>query len=358
MLTRRTMLASAALSLILSTTAFAQDKLNVVASFSILGDMVQNVGGDRIALTTLVGPDGDGHVYQPTPADAEAVAKAGLLVINGLEFEGWTPRLIEAAGYQGPVVIAAEGITPLKNAEDDHDDHADHDDHDHGDHDDHAGHDHAGHDHDDHDHADHDDHDHDEHAKDDHDHDDHAADDGHHHHGAYDPHAWQSVANARVYVANIARGLTEADPAGAETYAANAKAYTDKLDALDSQLHAAVDALPQDSRTIVTSHDAFGYFARDYGLKFVAPQGVSTEASASARDVGALITQIRDQQIKAVFVENISDSRLLQQIASETGARIGGTLFSDALSPADGPAATYIDMMRHNMSEISKALAK
>lgn len=319
MLTRRIMLASAALSLVFGGAASADDRLKVIASFSILGDMVQNVGGDRIALSTLVGPDGDGHVYQPSPADAEAVAQAGLLVINGLEFEGWTSRLIEAAGYAGPIVLASEGIDKRPNDETGHHDHTEHDD-------------------DDHDHA----------------HDDH---DGHHHHGTYDPHAWQSVPNAKIYIENIARGLSEADPEGTQIYAANAAAYLQKLDTLDTEIRHAVSALPQDRRVVVTSHDAFGYFGRDYGLKFVAPQGMSTDSEASARDVGAMINQIRDQGIKAVFVENISDSRLLEQITTETGARIGGTLFSDALSTTDGPASTYIDIMRHNITEISNALS-
>jgi zinc/manganese transport system substrate-binding protein len=324
MITRRLLLASAA-TLALTLPAVAQEKLDVVATFSILGDIVAEVGGERVTVTTLVGPDGDAHVFQPAPADAQAVAGADVIVANGLGFEGWMERLVEASGTAAALVTASEGITPIAYGEKDHD-HADH----------------AGHDHD--------------HAHD-HDHD-HATEAGHHghDHGAFDPHAWQSVTNVALYVVNIERGLAAADPGGAETFRANAQAYLAQLDALDAEIRAAVAALPADRRTVVTSHDAFGYFAADYGLTFLAPQGVSTEAEASARDVAALITQIRDAGIAAVFVENIADRRLLDQIASETGAAIGGTLYSDALSEPEGPAASYLDMMRHNLGQLTAAL--
>ncbi len=310
--------------------ALAEDKLRVIATFSILGDIVANVGGDRVAVTTLVGPDGDAHVFQPAPADAQAVAGAQVIVANGLGFEGWMDRLIEASGTQAALVTAADGVTPIAFGEEEHAEE-------------------EGHDHD-HDHAEGEAHDHD-HAEEE------AGHEGHDH-GAFDPHAWQSVTNVALYVGNIERGLAAADPAGAETYAANAAAYLAELDALDAEIRAAVAALPDDRRTVVTSHDAFGYFAADYGLTFVAPQGVSTEAEASAQDVAALITQIREAGIAAVFVENIADRRLLDQIAAETGAVIGGTLYSDALSAADGPAATYLDMMRHNLGQLTGALSQ
>lgn len=293
---------------LLPLSAFAQDKLPVVASFSILGDMVAEVGGDRVAVTTLVGADGDGHVYQPTPADAQAVGAAKLVVVNGLAFEGWFDRLIEAAEYKGVVVVASDGITPrAMTAEEGHAEGE-------------AEADHAGHD-----------------------------------HGDFDPHAWQDLGNARLYVANIAKGLTEADPAGADVYAANAAAYLAQIDTVEAEVKAAIAALPADRRTIVTSHDAFGYFAAAYGMNFLAPQGVNTEAEASAADVAALITQIKDQSIGAVFVENISDPRLLEQIAAETGAKAGGTLYSDALSAGE-PADTYLNMMRHNVATLTAAL--
>lgn len=304
MINRRALLATPALVLLLSTAAYADPALKAVASFSILGDFVEQVGGDRVAVTTLVGPDGDAHVYQPTPADARAVAAAGIVIVNGLHFEGWLDRLTEAAGTTAPVLVATDGITPREFPEGE------------GEEEEHAGHD----------------------------------------HGSTDPHAWQSVPNAKVYVANIMAALSAADPAGAETYAANAAAYTTKLDALDAEIRDAVTAIPENRRTIVTSHDAFGYFGDTYGLTFEAPQGLSTESEASAQDVASLITEIKAEQIPAVFMENITDPRLLKQIAAETGAKIGGTLYSDALSGPDGPASTYIDMMENNIRQFSAAL--
>jgi zinc/manganese transport system substrate-binding protein len=332
MLTRRLLLASAA-AIAFAAPAFAQDKLNVIATFSILGDIVQNVGGDRVEVTTLVGPDGDAHVFQPAPADAQAVAGADVIVANGLGFEGWMDRLVEASGTTAAIITASETVMPLAFAEEEHrDDHAEGEAHDH-----------------DHKHAEGEAHDH-NHAKEE------AGHEGHDH-GAEDPHAWQSVTNVALYVGNIARGLAAADPEAAETYKANAAAYMAELDVLDAEIKAAVAALPEDRRTVVTSHDAFGYLAAAYGLTFVAPQGVSTEAEASAQDVAGLITQIRDAGIAAVFVENIADQRLLEQIAAETGAKIGGTLFSDALSGPEGPAGTYLTMMRHNIGQLTAALA-
>lgn len=296
----------------LPMSAFAQDKLPVVASFSILGDMVAVVGGDRVTVTTLVGPDGDAHVYEPTPADAQTVAAAELVFVNGLGFEGWLDRLIEASEYKGTVVVATDGVTALKMAE--------------------AGHDYAeGEEH------------------------DHAEETGHDH-GGTDPHAWQSVGNAKIYVSNIAQALIAADPKGEEVYSANAIAYLAELSAVEAEIQAAIIGLPENRRSVVTSHDAFGYFAAAYGMTFHAPEGISTEAEPSAADVATLITQMKAEAIPAVFMENITDSRLLDQITAETGAKVGGTLFSDALSGPDGPASTYLAMMRHNVATLTAAL--
>ena len=394
---RRLLLTSAAalvaLSLAAPTTVQADEPIPVVASFSILADMVERIGGEHVDVTMLVGPDGDAHVYQPTPAAARAVSDAEILVVNGLEFEGWMDRLIEASGFKGVEVVATNGIETIAY-EDEHDDHEDHDhaghdhdkhakeaehdhdhDHDHS-HDEHAekakhddhDHDHAGHDHDehaeeakhdhDHDHAEHDDHaGHDDHEG--HDHDKHAEAGGHHHHhhGAYDPHAWQSVRNAVIYVDNITAALAQAAPENAGTFYENRAAYVAELEALDADIRAIIARLPESRRTVVTSHDAFQYFGRDYGLTFLAPQGLSTESEASAKDVARLIERIRDEGITAVFIENISDPRLLQQIANETGATIGGTLYPGALSGPDGPAPTYLDMMRHNATTLAQALS-
>jgi zinc/manganese transport system substrate-binding protein len=263
--------------------------------------LVKNVGGDRVELSTLVGPNGDTHVYAPSPADAKKLADARVVFSNGLGFEGWIARLVKASGTKAPNVTASKGIKTRRIA--------------------------GGHGH------------------------------GHGHgHAESDPHAWQSVANAKIYVANIRDGLIAADPAGKAAYEANAGAYLARLDALDREVREAVQKIPADRRKIITTHDAFGYFKDAYGLDFIAPLGVSTETEMSAKDVARLIVQIRKQRIPAVFVENISDARLLGRIAEETGAKIGGTLYSDALTDEKGGAPTYIDMIRHNIRVLSAAL--
>jgi zinc/manganese transport system substrate-binding protein len=294
------MLKKLALAILLATMAMpaaAQDKLKVVATFSILSDFVKNVGGDRVSVSALVGPNGDAHVYQPTPSDAKTLADARIVFTNGLGFEGWISRLVKASATKAQTVVATKGIKPRK-------------------------------------------------AKDDHGHG----------HGEADPHAWQSVANAKVYVANIRDALSVTDPAGKAAYEANATAYLAKLDALDAEVKAAIDKIPSDRRKVITTHDAFGYFAAAYGVTFVAPQGVSTEAEVSAKDVAKIITQIRKQKIPAVFLENVTDERLLRRIGAESGARIGGTLYSDALTDEKGAAPTYLEMMRYNVQQLSTAL--
>ncbi len=362
MLARRALLTSvAALAVSLAAPAIAQSDrpIPVVATFSILGDMVQRIGGEHVAVTTLVGPDGDTHVYQPTPADARAVSEATILVVNGLQFEGWLDRLIDASDFRGVRVVATDGIEPIA-FDDEHDqgdlemrtEEAGHD-HDHDDHDDHDDQAKTGHDHDREEHAEAAMHDHD----DDHDDEAHAeAGHDHHDHGAFDPHAWQSLGNAVAYVDNITAALAQADPANAADFYQNRAAYVAEIEALDAEIREIVAALPADRRTVVTSHDAFRYFGRDYGLAFIAPQGLSTESEASAKDVVRLIQQIRNGDIRAVFIENIGDPRLLRRIADETGAAIGGTLYPGALSGPDGPAPTYLDMMRHNATTLAQAL--
>jgi zinc/manganese transport system substrate-binding protein len=302
MLTRRQALAATALAaLFAASPARAQQRLNVIASFSILGDFVKNVGGDRVEVGTLVGPNGNAHVYAPSPGDAKKVADAKLVFVNGLGFEGWLERLVKASGTKAPIVVATKGIKPLERA--------------------------GGHDHD-------------------HDHD----------HGRADPHAWQSVANAKIYVANIRDALIAADPAGKDAYLANAAAYLAKLDALEREVREVIAKIPADRRRVITSHSAFGYFQDAYGVSFTAPQGVSTEAEASAKDVAAIITQIKKQKVAAVFLENVTDPRLVEQIARETGAKVGGTLYSDALTDDKGDATTYTDLIRHNLRQLASAL--
>jgi zinc/manganese transport system substrate-binding protein len=269
----------------------AQTKLNVVASFSILGDFVRNVGGDRVNVTTLVGPDGDVHVYTPAPEDAKRIADAKLVVINGFGLEGWMPRLVEASGGKAAVVTVTNGITPHKLD------------------------------------------------------------------SAADPHAWQSVLNAKIYVRNIDKALEAADPSDAEIFRTNEERYEAKLDQLDHEVRAAVAQIPPARRKVISTHDAFGYFAAEYGITFIAPLGVSTESEPSAGDLAAIVGQIKTAKIPAVFFENITDPRLMRQISAETGAKIGGTLYSDSLSPEKGDAPTYIDMVRHNIKALTSALA-
>ncbi len=280
------------LSLAAPMAAWSTDApVPVVATFTILGDMVERIGGERVAVTTLVGANGDAHVYQPIPVDARAVSQADILVFNGLAFEGWLDRLVEASSFDGVRVVATDGVQPSRLGD------------------------------------------------------------------AFDPHAWQNLANAVIYVDNITAALSRADPANASTYYLNRAAYVAEIEALDAEIRKVVAALPEDRRTVVTAHDAFGYFSDTYGLSFVAPQGLSTESEPSAADVAALIRQIREEGIKAVFVESLTDQRLLQQIADETGAAIGGTLYSDALSEPDGPASTFLDMMRYNVATLAGALS-
>ncbi len=270
--------------------ARAENRLDVVASFSILGDFVKNVGGDKVNVTTLVGPNGDVHVYTPAPDDARKIADARLLVVNGLGLEGWLPRLLQSSGSKATIVVASKGVAPLQSGSD------------------------------------------------------------------ADPHAWQSVANAKIYVANIRDALIATDPADAETFRANAARYLSELDTLDAELRTEIAKIPPERRKVISTHDAFGYFAKAYGVEFLAPEGVSTETEPSARDVAAIITEVKEGKIPAVFLENLSDPRLVRQIASETGARVGGTLFSDALTDEKGDAPTYIALVRHNIKALTSVL--
>lgn len=291
-LSRRSCLGALATLAVASTARpGAADKLNVVTTFTILGDMVRNVGREDIVLTTLVGPDADAHVYEPTPADARALSRADLVVVNGLGFEGWIDRLVKASGYKGPVAVASEGVAALTVEG-----------------------------------------------------------------NQPDPHAWQDVANGRLEVSNIARALAATDPAHADDYQRRARAYDRELAALDRDIRVRLDAFPADRRKVITSHDAFQYFGRAYGIDFRSPVGLSTASAPSAGELAALIRQMQDDGIHALFVENITDPRLVEQLAREAGAVIGGRLYSDSLSGPDGPASTYVDMFRHNVGEIAKAV--
>lgn len=338
------------LSLFLIPTTFAQQPPKVVVTFSVLEDIVSQIGGDHIELSTLVEQGGDAHVFRPSPFHAQAVSQADLLVVNGLGFEGWLERLEQSSGFNGVKVIASDGIKVLTS-----DNVHSHDD-------DHAQDDHAetkGHDHDEHAHDEHameDSHSHDDHSHDDHAHDDEVAHDGHNHNGNIDPHSWHSVANVKVYALNIANALKAVDPENAVSYDENYRNYISQLDALESSLQQLAQTIPDENKQVITSHAAFGYLARDYGFEFFSPQGVSTESEASASDVATLIRQIKQRDVKAVFFENVADNRLMSQIANETGATVGGELYSGSLSADDGPAPTYIEMMTHNMTTLAEAL--
>ncbi len=265
-------------------------RLRVVASFSLLADMAREVGGEAVQVSALVGPNADAHVFAPSPADAQRVAQADLLVVNGLGFEGWIDRLVKATAYRGTVVVASQGIEPRRLA------------------------------------------------------------------GQADPHAWQSLVHAQRYVENLRAALVLARPAQAQLFERQAAAYSGRLAVLDQSIRQRLAAVPAGERVVVTSHDAFGYFAQAYGIQFLAAQGWSTGAEASAADVARLIRQLKAQKVRALFVENISDPRLLQRLAKEAGATLGGTLYSDALSAPGTAADTYLRLMTHNADTVLAAL--
>ena len=258
--------------------------VRAVASFSILADMVRQVGGGRVAVTSVVPPDGDAHGYQPRPADAKAAMAAGLAVVNGLGLDAWMERLTRAADFKGVLTVAAAGVTPRTVP--------------------------GG--------------------------------------TATDPHAWQDPRNAALYVRAIGEGLAAADPGSADIYRATASAYAAEILRTDAWIETQLAAIAPSARRIITTHDAFGYFGARYGIEFLAAQGLSTEAEPSARAIAALVAQIKREKIRAVFIENMTDPRLARMLMRETGAVLGGTVYSDALSGPKGPAATYLDMLRHN----------
>ena len=278
------------LALIATALPGRAEPLKVVASFSILGDLVRNAGGNAVDVTSLVGPGSDAHVYSPTPADARKVADAELIVVNGLGFEGWLARLVQSSGSKAKIVTASSGIVPLRSGND------------------------------------------------------------------ADPHAWQSVSNAKIYVGNISMAIAAAAPVAADQLMTNTQAYLARLEALDRDVREAVATIPPARRKVISTHNSFGYFAAAYGIEFIAPLGVSTESEPSARDIARIITQIRQAKIPAIFLENLGDPRLIQRISAESGAKIGGTLYSDSLTGEKGDAPTYIDMVRHNIKALTRAL--
>jgi zinc/manganese transport system substrate-binding protein len=275
------------------------EPLPVVASFSILGDMVRQVGGDAVRVTTLVGADGDAHSYQTTSTDLKTVSKAQLTFVNGLGFDPWAEKLVKASDGKARLVVASAGITPHTMTEDD--DHA-------------------------------------------------------HDHGHTDPHAWQDLRNGKTYVANITTALVAALPDQAEAIRQRAATYTAQIEAEDAAVRAAIAAVPEAQRLIITSHDAFGYFGAAYGVRFAAPYGLSTESEPSARAIGKLVSQIKKEGVTTVFIENMSNPKLIEQLGKDGGATIGKTLYADALSPPDGPAPNYLAMFRYNVPLLVAAM--
>ena len=277
------------------STASAAEKLQVVTSFSILADLTHQIGGEHIQITNMVGPDADAHTYEPTPDDAKALLKAKLIIKNGLGFEPWLDRLVTSTETRTPVITASRGVIPRTLDEEGE--------------------------------------------------------------TIPDPHAWHNLANIELYVSNITKALIAADPANKADYERNSLTYLKQIYNLLAEAKAKLGSLPPGNRKIVTSHDAFGYLGQAYGIDFMAPQGLSTEREPSAAEVAALITQIRQAKVKAVFVENIKDARLLKQIAEESGAHIGGTLYSDALA-AEGPVSTFAGLFEYNLNTLLEALSK
>lgn len=290
-------------ALLLPAIVCAAEPMPVATSFSILADLVRQIGGERVSVTALVGPDEDAHAFQPRPSDARRLKDARVVFANGLGFDTWMERLARAAGVT-EVVIASAGLAAQDDAHRDG----------------HHGHD--GHD-----------------------------------HGGRDPHAWQDPRNVTLYADNIQAALSAADPAGSDAYRRNADAFKAALQELDAKIRRAVASLPPERRRVVTSHDAFGYFASAYGLEFIAPVGLGNEADPSAASMAALIRQIREARVPAVFLENVADPRLLERIRRETGAKIGGVLYSDALSRRNPAAASYVGMMESNLATLMDALA-
>lgn len=283
----------------------ASEPLVVVASFSILADMVKQVGGPHVEVSSLVGPNSDAHVFDPTPADAKRLAAAKLVVVNGLGFEGWMNRLIKSSGYKGPVLTASKGVKTIPMAESNH-----------------------GHSH------------------------------GHKHsHVAPDPHAWQNLLNARQYVENIRVALSAAMPAHSADFQSRATDYLKQIDALEKSTQARIAAVPMERRRVITSHDAFGYFARAYKVTFYPLQGLSTASEPSAADVVRIVNEIKKNKVTAIFAENISDPRVLERVAKDTGANIGGTLYADALSAPGTKADTYLKMFELNVSTIVSGIS-
>jgi zinc/manganese transport system substrate-binding protein len=271
--------------------AHSEKKPLVVTSFSILKSLTQEIAAKSVEAIAIVGPDEDAHTFSPTPQVSQIVSQADLVIINGLGFEGWIDRLIDASGYEGPITIATKNIKPLQDEL-----------------------------------------------------------------GGVDPHAWGDPKNVKHYIAQITESLSQLRPSHKEFYQTRAKALSRRIDFLIEQITNDLKKIPQKKRKVITAHDAFEYFGKRFQIEFLAPLGLSTDADPSAKEIVQLIRFIQEQNIKTVFIENMTNEGLIRQLAEETGVRVDGPLYSDALSPEDGPASNYFTMIEHNWNLMLKAM--
>ena len=267
----------------------------VVASASIFADMAREIGGDAVEVRSIVPIGGDPHLHEPTPSDATLVNSADLILRNGLTFEGWLNELIAYSGSDAEVVTITEGIRPIESL-----DYA----------------------------------------------------------NATDPHAWMDASLGLIYLRNIKNALVRLDSANREMFELNYEVYRRQIRALDDEIRTAVQRIPEGQRVLITSHDAFQYFGRRYGLALEAVLGVSTDAEVQTSDIARLTRTLQARRVPAIFIESTINPKLLQQIASDNGVCIGGSLYADSLGDAESPAPTYYDMLRHNADVIVAALSR
>lgn len=279
----------------LGTALFAQasERPLVVTSASIFADMAQVISGDLVAVASVVPIGGDPHTYEPTPSDVQLIARANLILINGLTFEGWINEMIENSGTRASVALITEGLEAIASEE---------------------------------------------------------------YQNSSDPHAWMSAKNGLTYVANIRDALIRLDPANAEIYRFNAGLYSLQLKDLDLYIQAQIARIPEYKRLLITSHDAFRYYGRQYGIQVEATLGTSTDAEVRTQDVARLTQLIRERQVPAIFVESTVNPKLIRQIASDQNVQIGGSLYADSLGEPGGVADTYLKMLQHNTDVIVAGL--
>lgn len=278
---------------IITIVSHSQNKIKVVSSASIFQDMAKNIGGDKITSESIVPVGGDPHTYTPKPSDVELVSSADLILINGLTFEGWITELIENSGTKAKVVLITEGIEPIKSLN---------------------------------------------------------------YHNASDPHAWMNAQNGLKYAYNISAGLAAVDPDNALYYADNGSKYSAEIKKVDSYIKQQIATIPEAQRILITSHDAFQYYGRAYDITLNAIMGISTESEAQSKDVQRVVNAIKVNKVPAVFIESTINPKMLQQIASDTGVKIGGELYADSIGEEDSEAPTYLKMLTHNTDVIVNAL--